>query len=149
MKRRKLKSKAIPAPYRSKFEYHIGSLLAKEGISFTYETLSLGYTKKVRGRCTKCHSYGTTVSDHTYTPDFIISNGVVVETKGRFTAEDRAKMVSIKEKHPHLDIRMLFMSNNKISKVSKTRYSDWCKKNGYKYAIKTVPKEWLKEFSKA
>jgi hypothetical protein len=39
---------------------------------------------------------------------------------------------------------MLFMANNKISKESKTRYSDFCTVNGIEYAIGEVPpREWL------
>ena len=50
----------------------------------------------------------------------------------------------VKEQHPKVDIRFVFSnSKNKISKISKTTYAMWCKKYGFKYADKHIPKEWL------
>jgi len=72
-----------------------------------------------------------------------LENGVIIETKGRFTAADRRKMDAIKEHHPDLDIKMLFMRNNKIHKRSETYYSDWCVAHGYDWAIKHPKEEWL------
>jgi hypothetical protein len=57
-------------------------------------------------------------------------------------------MALVFEQNPDLDIRFLFMRDNKISKNSKTRYSDWCKKRGIKYAVSEhghIPDEWLAE----
>ncbi len=34
---------------------------------------------------------------------------------------------------------------DKLYKGAKSSYGDWCKKHGFKYADKTIPKEWLKE----
>jgi len=36
-------------------------------------------------------------------------------------------------------------SNTKINKGSKTTYGMWCSKNGFLYADKLIPKEWLNE----
>jgi hypothetical protein len=75
-----------------------------------------------------------------------LDNGIFVETKGRFTASDRAKHILVKEQHPNLDIRFVFTNpNQRISKRSKTTYADWCDKNGFKYAHALVPVEWIKE----
>lgn len=83
---------------------------------------------------------------HKYTPDFVLPNGIIIETKGRFTLEDRKKHLLIKEQHPELDIRFVFTNpNGKIRKGSKTSYADWCNKNGFKYAKATIPDEWFKE----
>jgi len=85
------------------------------------------------------------LSQHMYIPDFILSNGIVLEVKGWFTQEDRAKLRKIKEFYPDLDLRLVFAKDNKINSRSNMRYSDWCKKWGFKYCIKEVPKEWLEE----
>ena len=60
--------------------------------------------------------------------------------------EDRAKHLLVREQHPHLDIRMVFMrASNKISKKSKTTYAMWCERKGIKYADKVIPKSWLSQ----
>ena len=85
----------------------------------------------------------------TYTPDFLLPNGIIVETKGRFTAEDRKKHLEIQKQHPTLDIRFVFTnSRSKIRKGSKTSYADWCTKYGFLYADKDVPQDWLDERKK-
>lgn len=85
-----------------------------------------------------------------YLPDFEVKwlrEGVYqttyVETKGYFSPEDRQKMRLVIEQHPDLDIRILFMSDNKINRRSKMRYSDWCNKQGIRYAIREIPKDWF------
>lgn len=81
-----------------------------------------------------------------YTPDFVLPNGIVVETKGRFTVQDRQKHLIIKEQYPDLDLRFVFSnSNNRISKASKTTYAMWCRKHGFMYADKLIPDDWKKE----
>lgn len=83
--------------------------------------------------------------DRTYTPDFILPNGIVVETKGRFTLEDRKKNLWIQEQCD-VDIRFVFSNSNaKIRKGSKTTYGMWCDKHGFKYADKLIPEEWFNE----
>jgi len=85
----------------------------------------------------------------TYTPDFLLPNGIVIETKGRFTPDDRRKHLAIKEQHPHLDIRFVFTSSrSKLRKGAKTTYADWCVKHGFLYADKDVPQEWIDEKAK-
>ena len=81
----------------------------------------------------------------TYLVDFTLPNGILVEAKGRWTTEDRAKHLLIKKQHPELDIRILFMSaKTKIRKGSKTTYGDFCDKHGIIWAEKDLPKSWLK-----
>ena len=82
-----------------------------------------------------------------YTPDFVLdSNGIIVETKGRFVAADRRKHLKVKEQYPKLDIRFVFTnSKTKINKGSKTSYGDWCKRHGFQYADKVIPDSWLLE----
>jgi hypothetical protein len=56
------------------------------------------------------------------------------------------KHLLVKTSNPELDIRILFQTpNNKITKNSKTTYADWADKNGYLWAAKEIPKEWLEE----
>jgi hypothetical protein len=121
--------------------------LKRHKIEYTYETTSLNYYKKV-GRAV-CHECGSkeTFKEAWYTPDFFISTGVILETKGKFTPADRAKMIAVRDLHPTLDIRMVFMRDNKISRVSETRYSTWAEANGFLYSIGTeLPAAWIKEF---
>ena len=82
----------------------------------------------------------------TYTPDFELDNGIIIEMKGLFSVADRRKHIEIQRQHPKLDIRFVFTSSkNKLSKKSKTTYADWCDKNGFKYADKVIPEEWFSE----
>lgn len=126
--------------YRSGLEKSVGDALKLalkklKGVTYGYETEKLAYT--------------IPASLHQYNPDWVIrrADGSVlyVETKGRFTTEDRKKMVLVTQQHPKLDIRMLFSKDQPLYKGSKTMYSDWCKKNGIKYGFeREIPLEWLK-----
>ena len=81
-----------------------------------------------------------------YTPDFTLPNGIIVETKGRFTTYDRKKHLLIQKQHPDLDIRFVFSNpNSKLYKGSKSTYASWCEKNNFIYAKKLIPKEWISE----
>ena len=94
-------------------------------------------------------TYKIPESVHKYTPDFILSNGIIIEAKGLFEADDRKKHLLIKSQYPHLDIRFVFSNpRNKLYKGSKTTYADWCEKYGFKYASKSIPASWFKERKK-
>jgi hypothetical protein len=125
------KSVGLKYGFRSGLEEKVGEQLNKLYGNVEYETEKIKYTiNEVR----------------TYTPDFKLPNGIIIETKGRFTPDDRKKHLLIKEQYPDLDIRFVFSnSNNKIRKGSKTSYADWCDKNGFLYADKLIPEEWLRE----
>ena len=85
----------------------------------------------------------------TYTPDFVLDNGIIIETKGFFDAEDRRKHLEIQRQHPELDIRFVFTSTlSKIYKGSKTTYGIWCEQKGFLYAHRIIPLEWLTESGK-
>jgi len=117
--------------FRSGLEVKVAEQLKKSGVEAEYETTKIKYV--------------VPESVHTYTPDFVLPNGIIVETKGRFVMEDRKKHLLIQKQHPDKDIRFVFTnSNNKISKGSKTSYADWCRKNNFKFSDKEVPDEWLK-----
>jgi hypothetical protein len=120
------------AGYRSGLEDVIAEQLKEAGIKFEYEAVKIKYEKPV--------------SKHTYTPDFVLSSGIIIETKGRLLLADRKKHLLIKQQHPSLDIRFCFQNaKNKISAGSPTTYADWAEKNGFKWCNKTIPKEWLME----
>ena len=81
-----------------------------------------------------------------YTPDFWLPNGIVVETKGIFTVQDRQKHLLVKEQYADLDLRFVFSnSKNKLRKGSKTTYGDWCNKYGFIFADQLIPEEWINE----
>lgn len=82
----------------------------------------------------------------TYKPDFELDNGIIIETKGMFSTDDRRKHLEIKKQHPELDIRFVFSNANaKLNKGSKTRYFEWCDKHGFKWSHRVIPEEWLSE----
>ena len=82
----------------------------------------------------------------TYTPDFELDNGIIIETKGIFSAADRRKHIEIQKQHPTLDIRFVFSNAQaKLYKGAKSRYSDWCEQKGFKWAHRVIPEEWLLE----
>lgn len=131
MKRKVTKRQAARLKgYRSGLEEDIDNSLKVVGVDGEYEQHKILYTKPA--------------TQHKYTPDFRLPNGIFVETKGRFVTADRKKHLLIKEQHPNLDIRFVFQNaNNKLNKKSKTTYADWCTKYGFIFAEKEIPKEWL------
>ena len=114
------------------FEKNTACQLEEAGVPFKYEAHTLSYIQpSVVKR---------------YIADFwLLRSGIIIETKGRFTAADRQKMAQVIEQNPKLDIRMLFMRDQPLNKGAKMTYSQWCDKRGIKYAIGKIPEEWLKE----
>lgn len=82
-----------------------------------------------------------------YVPDFVLSfddgRKIYIETKGHLRQEDRAKMLAVKNRHPDLDIRIVFSKDNRLNKRARSRYSDWAKRHGFPYAVGTLPTDWL------
>ena len=117
--------------YRSGFETSLAHSLHKRGVDFTYEEDRFEYVGKPRH----------------YTPDFYIpATGIYVEAKGHLTTADRMKHKAIKEQHPAVDIRFVFVrAQNKIYKGSKTTYAMWAEKNDIPWAEGSIPPEWTKE----
>ena len=131
MNRKRFNAAALKAGYRSGFEDDVAKELKAKGIEFTYEKEKIKWVDlKVR----------------TYTPDFVLGNGIIIETKGRFVANDRRKHKEIKKQFPDLDIRFVFYnSRSKLYKGAKSSYADWCDKYGFTYADKSIPDAWLQE----
>jgi len=120
--------------YRSGLEKKISEQIAAAGLCVEYEEHKINYLVPARAA--------------TYTPDFRLPNGqggfFFVETKGLWDLEDRKKHLLIKEQYPELDIRLVFQNANaKIYKKSKTTYAMFCHKNGFMFAHKKIPDDWL------
>lgn len=130
--------------YRSNFERSIAANLRKRGVKFQFEPHKLCYWKKKTGGVCRVCGAKDVFTKHKYLPDFLLSNGVYIEAKGKFTAPNRTKMLAVRDSNPKLDIRMLFMKDNWITTKHKHRYSDWCEKNGFEFAFMKVPEEWTK-----
>lgn len=119
----------VDGGYRSGLEEQIAKQLEESQVDYEYEKERISYQRT-------CY----------YVPDFKLPNGIYIEAKGRFTSDDRGKLLKVKKQHPELDIRLVFSrSKSKISKESQTTYADWCKRWGFPYADKQIPEEWLSE----
>jgi len=127
----KKRQQAKKKGFRSGFEADVAQSLTEQKVSYEYEQMKI--------------SYEVPAVTRSYTPDFVLPNGIIVEAKGRWTIEDRKKHLLIKKQHPELDIRILFQSaRTKIRKGSKTTYGDYCDKHGIVWAEKIIPKSWVK-----
>ena len=127
----KVRALAIKHGYRSGLEDKVAKELTDKGIPFDYEKLKIKWVDH---------------KNRTYTPDFELPNGIIIETKGRFLAPDRMKHLAVREQYPEYDIRFVFSNPYaKLSKVSKTTYADWCDQKGFLWAAKTIPEEWIDE----
>ena len=122
---------AIKNGYRSGLEDDISKQLKELNIPVKFEEMKITYAvNEVR----------------TYTPDFILPNGIIIESKGRFVSADRKKHLLIQRQSPKLDIRFVFSnSKGKINKGSKTTYGMWCAKYGFLYSDKLIPQRWIEE----
>ena len=68
--------------FRSGLEKQVAELLKELSVKFEYESTKVPYELQ-------CN----------YTPDFLLPNGIYLETKGQFTSEDRRKMLAVKKQH--------------------------------------------------
>lgn len=139
---------AIAAGFASGFEHDVAKDLEERGVEYGYEEesfeLFLPQNKNRKLECSECGSKEI-VKQAWYTPDFFLANGIIVETKGRFTALDRDKALAFRAGHSGCDLRLVFEFDNKLSRRAKQRYSQWCTSQGITYAIKRIPKEWTDE----
>lgn len=115
--------------FKSGFERTVAANLTSRGVNFEYESLELPYT--LQG---------------TYHPDLVlVDSGIVVELKGVLDRDSKRKMAAIRKQYPDLDIRFLFMDANKKVPGSKQTHATWAEKNGYRWAEREIPQEWLNE----
>ena len=130
----KVRIEAIKYGYRSGLEYKLSQYLESLKHVYEYESIKIEWED---------------LAYRTYTPDFILNNGIIIETKGRFTIADRRKHLIIKKQHPKLDLRFVFTnSKNKLNKGAKSTYSQWCEKHKFLYYDRIIPEDWLKEKGK-
>ena len=114
--------------FRSKLEEQVADLLDQLKVPYEYESCQVAYTIM-----------------HHYNPDFILPNGIYLESKGYWDAKDRRKILAVVKDNPDIDLRMVFQAPfNKISKKSKTTYAQWCERHGIKWAaVHSIPIDWL------
>lgn len=107
---------------RNKFEKKLLEQCKKIGIKHTYESKRIPYIRY-----------------HVYIPDIILHTPlgeVLIEAKGYFRPEHRAKMLAVKKQHPNLDIRLIFYRSSK-------KDIKWAIKNNFIYAIGEIPNIWF------
>ncbi len=113
--------------FRSKFEGTIAKQIGPRG---TYESRTIRFTQPAKAR--------------TYKPDWVLSNGIVIEAKGVLDLACRQKMLWVREQHPELDIRFVFQrANNPIRRGSKTTYGAWADANGFPWCERVIPQAWF------
>ena len=114
--------------FRSGLEEKVADLMVELGVKYEYESTKIPY-----------------VIAHNYTPDFLLPNGVYLECKGYWDADDRRKIKAVKAANPDLDLRMVFQAPfNTISKKSKTTYAKYCERLGIPWtSYANIPIEWL------
>lgn len=88
-------------------------MLEANGIEYEYESKRIPY-----------------ILHKEYVTDFELEKDIIIETKGRFTGEDRTKMRTVLRDNPDLNLFMVFSKpNNTLTKRSKTTYGEWCDKH--------------------
>lgn len=129
--------------FKSGLERTVANQLEAEGLSYEHEKHKF--------------TYNVPSKDHKYTPDFKLGD-IFIETKGGFgygptrfsggnPAEQRQKLILVKQQNPGLDLRIVFQrASTKIYKGSPTTYAKWATDNNIPYADKgVVPQEWIEE----
>jgi hypothetical protein len=130
----KVRREAIKYGYRSGLEHKLSQYLDSLKHKYQYESIKIEWED---------------LAYRTYTPDFILENGIIIETKGRFLVADRRKHLAIQKQHPKLDIRFVFTnSKSKLNKGAKSTYEQWCIKHKFRYYDRIIPEDWLKEKGK-
>lgn len=110
--------------FDSNFEATVAQLLDELNISWEYHPIRIPWVPSVQY----------------YTPDFKINltdgSSFLLETKGCFDLASRAKMKQLKIQYPNMDIRMMFMLDQPLTKGSPTLYTDWARRHKYKCVTK-------------
>ena len=86
--------------FKSGLEEKVSDLLCELGVDYDYEGISFDYT-----------------ITHKYTPDFVLPNGICLETKGFWRPEDRRKIKQVITENPDIDLRMVFQDPYKSQKL--------------------------------
>lgn len=117
-----------PSGYRSGLEVKFQAACEAQGWNLPYEIDKIKYV--------------IPASNHTYTPDFTVTENIYIETKGLWTGADRKKAVLISQQHPHIKILYVLQRNQGLSKKSKTTYLDWAAKNGLDACVFSDTRHW-------
>ena len=103
--------KARQRGYRSHLEEVVAKQIVKAQNKLRYENIKIQWID---------------FAIRSYTPDFVLDNGIIIEVKGFWATGDRRKHVEIQQQHSNLDIRLVFENSaRKIRKGSKTSYGAW------------------------
>lgn len=122
---------------RSGYEAKVLLDLRNRGVSYYYEP---------------DHEKLCYVIEHTYQPDIVLINGIIIEVKGFFLTEDRRKMIAVRKQNPDKDIRLLFQNPNspvegacKRKDGTKLTNKEWAESHGFLWAGKFIPQAWADE----
>ena len=120
---------------RSKLELKFEEIIKGFNIEYDYEVTKIPYT--------------VPESNHTYTVDWTLINGLLVETKGYLSDHrERYKYVLLKQQYPDMDLRFVFDNPNKLCGGTKMTHAKWAEKYGFPYcSIKDTAQieAWIKE----
>ena len=120
---------AARAGMKSLGEVRCAADMDKMHIKWEYEAEKLKYQHKVQS----------------YTPDFLLIDGTLIEYKGKMTDETRKKLLSIKRCNPKRRLCIVFEKpNNKISsRPNSQRYWQWAESNGFEWSNQVIDKRWV------
>lgn len=121
--------------YASRFEEYFAKALQEAGVKYQYEpeSLQIWVPQSTAFICDECD--GSTIAKESwYLPDFVVRN-IILETKGKWDAPNRKKMLCVKEQWPELRVIMMFMADNYLTKNKKRNYSSWCESKDLEYVV--------------
>lgn len=120
---------------RSKLELKFEEIIKDFQAEYDYEVTKISYT--------------VPESNHIYTVDWTLINGLLVETKGYLSDhKERYKYVLLKQQYPEMDLRFVFDNPNKLCGGTKMTHAKWAEKYGFPYcSIKDIEqiKAWIEE----
>lgn len=114
---------------RSGWERTLDTQLKRANVRYSYETLTLPF-----------------VMHHKYRPDFMLENGIVIEAKGvlnKHKKDEASKLIAVKQQHPDIDLRLVFMDANVKIPGTKQTHGQWATRHGFQWASGKIPDEWL------
>lgn len=131
--------------FRSKFEVTIAKWLMEHKIKYKYESVSYPFVQpKLHHVCSDCGS-NAVGHERSYTPDFYLPEyDITLEVKGLFTTDNRKVIKAVRNDHPDLDLRMVFLSDNFVYRGAKMRYSGWCEQQEMLWSVGAPKVEWFK-----
>lgn len=115
--------------FRSGFERTLDTQLRSSEAEYRYEDTKIPY-----------------ILDGIYNPDFhLLSSDIFIEAKGVLTPEDRRKLRAVKDQHPEIDLRLVFMNAQGRISHGRITNAEWARRNGFVWADGIIPEEWLNE----